>query len=142
MSFLSFARRARQAPRLIVRHRDDRSKQPAILTRTLETERLLEDDIYYTVKRKTITDKLSRVISKAWKKEIQPGTLILVRHGTCPSMLQFITRRLHMSINSTGESEWNKQKRFTGWVDADLVEMGRQEVVTLYIVISAIETVS
>ena len=26
-----------------------------------------------------------------------------------------------------GESEWNKENRFTGWVDVDLSESGRQE---------------
>lgn len=37
----------------------------------------------------------------------KPGTLILVRHG---------------------ESEWNSQQRFTGWVDVDLSDRGRREV--------------
>jgi bisphosphoglycerate-dependent phosphoglycerate mutase len=36
-----------------------------------------------------------------------PGTLILVRHG---------------------ESEWNAQKRFTGWTDVDLSDRGTREV--------------
>ncbi len=26
-----------------------------------------------------------------------------------------------------GESDWNKQNRFTGWTDVDLSEKGRQE---------------
>lgn len=46
----------------------------------------------------------SRVFSK---KPVEPGTLILVRHG---------------------ESEWNKNKTFTGWADPDLTEQGRREV--------------
>ncbi len=29
-----------------------------------------------------------------------------------------------------GESEWNKENRFTGWVDVDLSEKGRQEATT------------
>ena len=41
------------------------------------------------------------------KKVKEPGTLILVRHG---------------------ESEWNKNKTFTGWADPDLTEQGRREV--------------
>jgi 2,3-bisphosphoglycerate-dependent phosphoglycerate mutase len=47
----------------------------------------------------------NRVFSKKPVKE--PGTLILVRHG---------------------ESEWNKNKTFTGWADPDLTEQGRREV--------------
>lgn len=46
-----------------------------------------------------------------WRKLLsgkpKPGTLILVRHG---------------------ESEWNQQRRFTGWVDVDLSDLGRREV--------------
>ena len=38
---------------------------------------------------------------------LEPGTLILVRHG---------------------ESEWNKNKTFTGWSDPDLSERGKREV--------------
>jgi hypothetical protein len=37
----------------------------------------------------------------------QPGILILVRHG---------------------ESVWNHNKTFTGWVDADLGDRGRREI--------------
>ena len=36
----------------------------------------------------------------------EPFTLILLRHG---------------------ESEWNAQNRFTGWVDVDLTDKGRAE---------------
>lgn len=38
---------------------------------------------------------------------VEPGTLILVRHG---------------------ESEWNHNKTFTGWADPDLTEQGKREV--------------
>ena len=41
------------------------------------------------------------------KKPVEPGTLILVRHG---------------------ESTWNANKTFTGWADADLSEQGVREV--------------
>lgn len=41
------------------------------------------------------------------KDTVEPGTLILVRHG---------------------ESEWNKNKTFTGWADPDLTDQGRREV--------------
>ena len=48
---------------------------------------------------------MQKVFSK--KKTVEPGTLILVRHG---------------------ESEWNKNKTFTGWADPDLTEQGKREV--------------
>ena len=38
-----------------------------------------------------------------------PFTLILLRHG---------------------ESEWNAQNRFTGWVDVDLTDKGRAEALS------------
>jgi hypothetical protein len=48
------------------------------------------------------------VVTKVMKKAtIEPGTLILVRHG---------------------ESEWNRNKTFTGWADPDLTEQGKREV--------------
>jgi hypothetical protein len=46
------------------------------LRRSLETERLLEDDGYLS--RPTFIDKASDYLSN---KKKQPGTLILVRHG-------------------------------------------------------------
>ena len=49
--------------------------------------------------------KLKRLIPFLPQKP--PGTLILVRHG---------------------ESEWNSNKTFTGWVDVDLSERGRIEI--------------
>jgi hypothetical protein len=42
-----------------------------------------------------------------YPKPVEPGTLILVRHG---------------------ESQWNKNKTFTGWADPDLTDQGRREV--------------
>lgn len=42
-----------------------------------------------------------------YPKQVEPGTLILVRHG---------------------ESLWNKNKTFTGWADPDLTDQGRREV--------------
>jgi hypothetical protein len=41
------------------------------------------------------------------QSSVEPGTLILVRHG---------------------ESEWNLNKTFTGWADPDLTEQGKREV--------------
>jgi hypothetical protein len=41
------------------------------------------------------------------QSRVDPGTLILVRHG---------------------ESEWNLNKTFTGWADPDLTEQGKREV--------------
>jgi hypothetical protein len=48
--------------------------------------------------------KLKKLITK---DKTEPGTLILVRHG---------------------ESEWNKNKTFTGWADPDLTIQGYREV--------------
>lgn len=48
------------------------------------------------------------VIHNAVKRStVEPGTLILVRHG---------------------ESEWNRNKTFTGWADPDLTDQGKREV--------------
>ena len=46
-------------------------------------------------------------IVKAIQPPVQPGTLILVRHG---------------------ESEWNQKRLFTGWVDVDLTDRGIREI--------------
>ena len=33
----------------------------------------------------------------------------------------------HLVLVRHGQSEWNAQKRFTGWVDVDLTENGQSE---------------
>ena len=33
----------------------------------------------------------------------------------------------HLILVRHGQSEWNLKKRFTGWVDVDLTEQGKQE---------------
>jgi len=33
----------------------------------------------------------------------------------------------HLILVRHGQSEWNLQKRFTGWVDIDLTEKGKLE---------------
>ena len=48
-------------------------------------------------------DKMIKVI----QPPVQPGTLIVVRHG---------------------ESEWNAKRLFTGWVDTDLTDRGIREI--------------
>eukprot|EP00339_Tiarina_fusa_P008717 CAMPEP_0117081632 /NCGR_PEP_ID=MMETSP0472-20121206/57510_1 /TAXON_ID=693140 ORGANISM="Tiarina fusus, Strain LIS" /NCGR_SAMPLE_ID=MMETSP0472 /ASSEMBLY_ACC=CAM_ASM_000603 /LENGTH=851 /DNA_ID=CAMNT_0004809591 /DNA_START=87 /DNA_END=2643 /DNA_ORIENTATION=+ len=49
-----------------------------------------------------------KAVSKLGGRKVrEPGTLILVRHG---------------------ESNWNKNKTFTGWADPDLTEQGKREV--------------
>jgi 2,3-bisphosphoglycerate-dependent phosphoglycerate mutase len=47
-------------------------------------------------------------VSDSQKPNIQksPGTLVLVRHG---------------------QSQWNLENRFTGWVDVELTDLGREE---------------
>ena len=40
------------------------------------------------------------------------------------------SRRQHqLVLLRHGQSEWNAQKRFTGWVDVDLTEQGREEAI-------------
>lgn len=48
-------------------------------------------------------DKMIKII----QPPVQPGTLIVVRHG---------------------ESEWNAKRLFTGWVDTDLTDRGIREI--------------
>ena len=62
----------------------------------------VEDD-GYTYRNRTALDN----ILDRFRAQKTPGTLILVRHG---------------------ESEWNAQKRFTGWTDVDLSDRGTREV--------------
>eukprot|EP01041_Mallomonas_annulata_P014106 gene14106-30021_t len=65
----------------------------------------VEDDGFSLSRRKG----LGRIFSAAIRgiSRTQPGSLILVRHG---------------------ESEWNSNKTFTGWVDVDLSDRGIREV--------------
>jgi len=51
--------------------------------------------------------KTARDVVFRQRNSVEPGTLILVRHG---------------------ESTWNANKTFTGWADPDLSERGRREV--------------
>jgi hypothetical protein len=62
----------------------------------------LEDDGYS--KQKSFFEKF---IVNQFKGQSSTGTLILVRHG---------------------ESDWNREKKFTGWVDADLSQHGVREI--------------
>ena len=74
----------------------------------------MNEDGYANLQRSS-TEKLRRMIGlpfrmarQIWKgSTVEPGTLILVRHG---------------------ESEWNANKTFTGWADPDLTEQGKREV--------------
>ena len=38
-----------------------------------------------------------------------------------------ITKMKHLILVRHGQSEWNLQKRFTGWVDVDLTPEGKLE---------------
>ena len=64
----------------------------------------VEDDGYSVANKENL---FSRVFKRFSRQKKKPGTLILVRHG---------------------ESSWNYNKTFTGWVDVDLSELGRREV--------------
>ena len=74
----------------------------------------MNEDGYANLQRSS-TEKLRRMIGfpfrmarQLWRgSTVEPGTLILVRHG---------------------ESEWNANKTFTGWADPDLTEQGKREV--------------
>jgi 2,3-bisphosphoglycerate-dependent phosphoglycerate mutase len=69
----------------------------------------IEDDGYklsHTSKIPFVLRAAKEAFSNVINKK-NPGTLILVRHG---------------------ESEWNSNKTFTGWVDVDLSERGRIEI--------------
>lgn len=71
-------------------------------TSTKLSNTVTEDDGYaaYTgYKSRYENDGFNNFVDKITFAEKKPGTLILVRHG---------------------ESEWNAQSRFTGWVDVDL----------------------
>lgn len=73
----------------------------------------MDEDGYEALQRPK--DKLLQIARLPWsvarkavkRSTTEPGTLILVRHG---------------------ESEWNRNKTFTGWADPDLTEQGKREV--------------
>jgi hypothetical protein len=68
----------------------------------------IEDDGYklgHTSRMPSILRTIKSTASRTINKKL-PGTLILVRHG---------------------ESAWNSNKTFTGWVDVDLSDRGRKE---------------
>ena len=62
----------------------------------------VEDDGYQQSRRFSMFSRLRNRF-----QSVQPGTLILVRHG---------------------ESLWNYNKTFTGWCDVDLSDLGTREV--------------
>jgi len=69
-------------------------------------------DMQQRGRNRPLLQKTLRLPFRAAKKilsrgAVEPGTLILVRHG---------------------ESEWNKNKTFTGWADPDLTDQGKREV--------------
>eukprot|EP00531_Pseudo-nitzschia_arenysensis_P006022 CAMPEP_0116121460 /NCGR_PEP_ID=MMETSP0329-20121206/3708_1 /TAXON_ID=697910 /ORGANISM="Pseudo-nitzschia arenysensis, Strain B593" /LENGTH=860 /DNA_ID=CAMNT_0003615273 /DNA_START=116 /DNA_END=2698 /DNA_ORIENTATION=+ len=69
-------------------------------------------DMQQRERNRSILQKVLRLPFKTAKRVLsrstqEPGTLILVRHG---------------------ESEWNKNKTFTGWADPDLTDQGKREV--------------
>ena len=37
---------------------------------------------------------------------------------------------VHLVLIRHGQSEWNSQNKFTGWVDIDLSEKGKREAIT------------
>jgi hypothetical protein len=79
-----------------------------------DRDREMEEDGYFQMshEKRSLFMRAIRVPYKAAKKvfskrNVEPGTLILVRHG---------------------ESQWNLNKTFTGWADPDLTEQGKREV--------------
>ena len=68
-------------------------------------ETAIEDDGYNLAQ--SLTNRVKNLCPQ-WLLPVEnPGTLILVRHG---------------------ESEWNSNKTFTGWVDVDLSDRGKIEI--------------
>jgi broad specificity phosphatase PhoE len=93
----------------------DRSRLPWLSNRMKVISKVeLDEDGYDRLKeeQQPTMERILRAPFKAisklgGKKVKEQGTLILVRHG---------------------ESEWNKNKTFTGWADPDLTEQGKREV--------------
>mmetsp|Transcript_6726 Transcript_6726/g.10643 ORF Transcript_6726/g.10643 Transcript_6726/m.10643 type:complete len:918 (+) Transcript_6726:182-2935(+) len=94
------------------------NKQPITITADNNNDAELDEDGYADMKNPHKRSRLKQALKAPFqlakrvagsnnKKLVQPGTLILVRHG---------------------ESAWNKNKTFTGWADPDLTEMGRREM--------------
>ena len=77
-------------------------KGPPPPEREMKNVSQVEDDGYQQSRRFSV---FSRMRSRF--QSVQPGTLILVRHG---------------------ESLWNFNKTFTGWCDVDLSDLGTREV--------------
>jgi 2,3-bisphosphoglycerate-dependent phosphoglycerate mutase len=70
----------------------------------------IEDDGYSTrfgKARGRISSSIKSVVKRVLRGKPKPGTLILVRHG---------------------ETLWNYNSTFTGWVDTDLSQRGRREM--------------
>ncbi len=42
-------------------------------------------------------------------------------------LTSYVTDMAYLVLTRHGESEWNKQNKFTGWVDVELSEKGREE---------------
>ena len=79
-------------------------KGPPPLEREMKNVSQVEDDGYNQSRPRSFS-MFSRFRNRF--QSVQPGTLILVRHG---------------------ESLWNYNKTFTGWCDVDLSDLGTREV--------------
>ena len=62
--------------------------------------------LYYWRQSQSKNSMWARFLSRIFPPPT-PGTLILVRHG---------------------ESQWNREKKFTGWCDVDLTPQGKREI--------------
>jgi bisphosphoglycerate-dependent phosphoglycerate mutase len=94
----------------------DRSRLPWLSSNKMKMPAKVEvdEDGYVDLKaeQRPFVERILRapfnIVSKLGGRKVkEPGTLILVRHG---------------------ESNWNKNKTFTGWADPDLTEQGKREV--------------
>lgn len=94
--------------------RDEPRWLKKVFFRRTATDDDMDEDGYadMQLRKGSVIDQALKFPLKAAKrilfpKPVEPGTLILVRHG---------------------ESAWNKNKTFTGWADPDLTDQGRREV--------------